>query len=77
MIQRSGAWELIPRPGNLEETISVFSSVDMDVFREERQRLCNHRSRFKLHTRSGKKVRTELEKLRARWPELPQDNQKR
>ena len=76
-IQRSGAWELIPRPGSLEETISVFSSVDMDVFREERQRLCNHRSRFKLHTRSGKKVRTELEKLTARWLELPQDNQKR
>lgn len=77
MIQSSGAWELIPRPGSFEETISALSSVDMDEFREERQRLRNHRSRFKLHTRSGKKVRTELEKLTARWLELPQDNQKR
>lgn len=77
MIQRSGAWELIPRPGSLEETISAFSSVDMDVFREERQRLRNHRSRFKLHTRSGKRVLTELEKLTERWLKLPQDNQKR
>jgi len=34
-------------------------------------------TQFKLHTRSGKKVRTELEKLTARWLELPQDNQKR
>ena len=77
MIQRSGAWELIPRPGTLEETISVLSCVDMDEFCEERQRLRNHRSRFKLHTRSGKKVQTELEKLTARWLELPQDSQKR
>lgn len=77
IIQRSGAWELIPRPGSLGETITVLSCVDMDEFRKERQRLRNHRSRFKLHTRSGKTVRTELEKLTARWFQLPQNNQKR
>ncbi len=76
-IKRSGAWELIPRPGSFEETISALSCVDMDEFREERQRLGDHRSRFRLHTRSGKRVQTELGKLTARWFQLPQDNQKR
>jgi len=59
------------------ETIGALSSVDMDEFREERQRLRNHGSRFKFYTRSGKKVRAVLEKLTARWLELPQDSQKR
>ena len=74
MLQRSGAWELIPRPGNLAETIAALSCVDTDEFCKERQRLRNHRSRFKFHTRSVKKVRSELEKLVVRWFQLPQNN---
>jgi len=42
-----------PCPGSLEETISALSCVDMDEFREERQRLRNHRSRFGYRFKPG------------------------
>lgn len=71
LIQREGAWEVIPRPGSLPETIQVLSQVDPDDFRQERQRVRQHRNRFRLHTRSAKQSRAQLKDLEQRWTALP------
>jgi hypothetical protein len=71
IIQREGAWELIPRPDSLRDTISALSHVDPDDFSHERQRLRNHRARFRLHTRSAKRSRAQLDQLQQRWKALP------
>jgi hypothetical protein len=74
LIHRSGAWELIPRPGSFPETVVALSHADIDDFCEERERVRCHRGRLKLHTRSVKQTRRQLEKPRQRWFQLPQDH---
>jgi hypothetical protein len=71
IIQREGAWELIPRPDSLRDTISALSHVDPDEFSQERQRIRQHRARFRLHTRSAKRSRAQLNRLEQRWKALP------
>jgi hypothetical protein len=71
IIQREGAWELIPRPDSLRDTISALSHVDPDAFSQERQRIRQHRARFRLHTRSAKQSRAQLKQLEQRWKALP------
>jgi hypothetical protein len=71
IIQRQGAWELIPRPDSLRDTVSALSHVDPDEFSQERQRIRQHRARFRLHTRSAKRSRAQLKQLEQRWQALP------
>jgi hypothetical protein len=74
ILHREGAWELIPRPDSLRDTVNALSQVDADEFSRERQRIRNHRSRFRLHTRSAKRSQAQLEKLAQRWKALPPIN---
>ena len=74
MIHRQGAWELIPRPGSLPDTVTALSQVDNQAFVQERQRLRNHRSRFRLHTRSATQSKAQLEQLAQRWSALYPDD---
>jgi hypothetical protein len=71
IIQREGAWELIPRPDSLRDTVSALSHVNPHDFAQERQRLCTHRARFRLHTRSPKRSQAQLKQLVQRWNALP------
>jgi hypothetical protein len=71
IIQRQGAWELIPRPASLRDTVSALSCVDPHDFSQERQRFRNHRARFRLHSRSAKRSRSQLHQLEQRWKALP------
>jgi hypothetical protein len=71
IIQREGAWELIPRPDSLRDTVSALSRVNPDDFSQERQRICTQRSRFRLHTRSAKHSQAQLKQLEQRWKALP------
>jgi len=71
IIQREGAWELIPRPDSLDATVQALAHVDLDEFAQERQRVRQHRARFRLHTRSAKQSRAQLEQLEQRWRALP------
>lgn len=71
MILRQGAWELIPHPGSLRDTVIALSLVDQEEFRLERQRVRTHRNRFRLHTRSAKQSQKQLERLVQRWTTLP------
>lgn len=71
LIQRSGAWELIPRPGSLPETVEAISTVEHCEYQKERTRVRSHRNRFYLHTRSVKRSRKQLQNLKDRWLQLP------
>jgi hypothetical protein len=73
LIQRSGAWELIPRPGSLAETVQIIAAVEPQEYKKERTRLRAHRNRFQLHTRSVKQSRKQLQDLKDRWLQLPPD----
>ena len=74
IIHRQGAWELIPRPSSLPDTISALAQVDNQDFVQERQRIRNHRSRFRLHTRSATRSQAQLEQLVSRWSALYPDD---
>ena len=73
IIQRSGAWELIPQPDSLADTIKAISTVDTNEFKKERTRVRTHRKRFQFHTRSVKQAQKQLQKLKERWFQLPPD----
>ena len=73
ILHRSGAWELIPRPGSFADTVAALSQVGLDAFRQERQRVRSHRRRFRSHTRSVKQSRKLLRELQERWLRLPPD----
>jgi len=68
---REGAWELIPGPGSLPETILAISQVVDNEFQQEQQRVRIHRRRFRLHTRSTQQSDAQLKQLVKRWKALP------
>ncbi len=72
IIQRSGAWELLHRPASLNATLLAFNHIAQQDFIDERQRVHQHRDRFRLHTRSAKQSRLQLSKLEQRWANLSQ-----
>lgn len=71
IIQRQGAWELIPHPNSLPATLQAISHVSPQNFYLERSRLRSHRNRFKFHTRSTKQAQRQLLQLEQRWLALP------
>lgn len=73
ILQREGAWELIPRLDTLPATIQAVSQVTPRDFRLERLRLLLHRNRFKFHTRSARQSQLQPVRLEQRWLALPAD----
>ncbi len=71
LIQRSGAWELIPRPDSLTETVKAISTVAHSEHKKERTRVRSHRDRFRFHTRSVNRSKKQLQDLKERWLQLP------
>jgi hypothetical protein len=74
IIQREGAWELLPHPDTLPETIQAVSHVTTCDFQKERQRIQQHRNRFRLHTRSARQSQAQLKQLEQRWNAIPVDS---
>lgn len=70
-LQKSGAWELIPRPASFAATLTALSGVNKEEFRQERERVSQHRSRFTTHTRSAKQSQRQLKQLQEQWLNLP------
>ncbi len=70
ILQRSGAWELIPGYSNIKELTDAISKIEEKDFKEERERVRKHRSRFKLHTRSNKLARKKMDQLLEEWLEI-------
>ena len=71
LLLHTGAWELIPGPASLAETVAAISHVQHDQFLQERQRIRLHRAPFRLHTRSVIQSERQLKKLIQRWKLLP------
>jgi hypothetical protein len=53
IIQRSGAWELIPQPDSLAETVEAISTVDNSEYKKERTRVRSHRKRVQSNRRES------------------------
>ena len=70
IIHRYGGWELIPHPDSLSDTIAALTQVDAHEFAQERERIRNHRRRFRLHTRSAQQSQVQLEKIVQSWGAL-------
>ena len=71
IIQRTGAWELLPCLDSFQDTLQTLSHISSQDFQEERQRIRQHRDRFRLHTRSSKQSHAQLNRLEQRWANLP------
>ena len=70
IVQREGAWELLPLPPSMPETIQALARVRPQDFKAERQRVIQHRNRFRLHSRSAKQSQAQLHRLEQSWANL-------
>lgn len=73
-LQRTGAWELLPRPSSEAQRLAVLREVPRTDLEKEQQRFRQHQERFRLHTRSVRRANAQLDKLRQRWLALPAQN---
>jgi hypothetical protein len=71
LLQRSGAWELIPHPTSVPATVAALAHVEPGEFQQERERVRTHRRRFRLHTRSAAQAQKQLQQLQTQWLSLP------
>lgn len=71
LIQRQGAWELLPHPDTLLETTLRLSRISARQFQNERLRVRQHRNRFRLHSRSPLFANRQLAHLEQLWNSLP------
>jgi hypothetical protein len=73
-LQRTGAWELLPRPSSEAHRLAMLRQVPRTDMEKEQQRFRQHQERFRLHTRSVRRANAQLDKLRQRWLALPAQN---
>jgi hypothetical protein len=66
-LQRIGAWELLPRPPTEARCLAALRQVPTDQLAEEQGRLRQHQERFRLHTRSVRRLSARFDKLREQW----------
>jgi hypothetical protein len=71
LLQRTGAWELLPHPSTLNDTTAALAHIATLDLRQEQQRVREHRGRFRLHTRSAKQAQAQLAQLVEQWVTLP------
>jgi len=50
--------------------MEVLSKVDENEFLQERQRLREHRQRFRLHTRSARQSQAQFKRITQQWTDL-------
>jgi hypothetical protein len=66
-LQRTGAWELLPRPPTEAERLAALRQVPSDQLAKEQQRFRQHQERFRLHTRSIQQTNAQFDQLRRQW----------
>jgi hypothetical protein len=69
-LQRIGAWELLPRPPTEAECLDALRQVPPSQLAKEQRRLHQHRERFRLRTRSTRRINAQFDKLRQQWLSL-------
>ncbi len=70
LLHRYGAWELLPCPDTLSKLTQALSNISYQERKEECQRFERHQQRFRMHTRSPKRSKKQLDKLVERWYSL-------
>ena len=69
-LQRIGAWELLPRPPTEAECLDALRQVPPSQLGKEQGRLRRHQERFRLRTRSTRRINAQFNKLRQQWLSL-------
>ena len=69
-LQRIGAWELLPRPPTEAERLDALRQVPPSQLAKEQRRLRRHQERFRLRTRSTRRINAQFDKLRQQWLSL-------
>lgn len=69
-LQRIGAWELLPRPPTEAECLDALRQVPPSQLAKEQRRLRRHQERFRLRTRSTRRINAQFDKLRQQWLSL-------
>jgi hypothetical protein len=69
-LQRLGAWELLPRPPTEAECLDALRQVLPSQLTKEQRRLRRHQERFRLRTRSTRRINAQFDKLRQQWLSL-------
>jgi len=69
-LQRIGAWELLPRPPTEAECLDALRQVPPSQLGKEQRRLRRHQERFRLRTRSTRRINAQFNKLRQQWLSL-------
>jgi Transposase, Mutator family len=70
MLQRQGAWELLPRPSTEAQVLDAVCQIPPEELAQERQRFATHRQRFRLQSRSLKQTQAQFDQLRQQWSTL-------
>jgi hypothetical protein len=69
-LQRQGAWELLPRPPTEPQLLDALRQTPPEALAQERQRVTEHRQRFRLQSRSLRQTQAQFDQLRQRWSTL-------
>ena len=69
-LHRLGAWELLPRPPTEAQCWAALRQVPPEQLAQEQDRLRRHQQRFRLHTRSIRRLEAQFDQLREQWRSL-------
>jgi hypothetical protein len=70
MLQRQGAWELLPHPPTEAQVLEAVCQIPPEELAQERQRFAVHRQRFRLQSRSLRQTQAQFNQLRQQWSTL-------
>jgi hypothetical protein len=71
-LHRLGAWELLKSPPSESECLEALRQISTQELVDERQRVDQHRQRFRFEIRSVKSADAQLERLNQQWFAIPQ-----
>jgi hypothetical protein len=72
-LHRLGAWELLKSPPSESECLEALRQITMQELVNERQRVDQHRQRFRFEVRSVKSADAQLERLNQQWLAIPKN----
>jgi hypothetical protein len=70
-LHRQGAWELLKLPPSETECLEALRHISDQELVDERQRVDQHRERFRLEVRSVKRADAQLDRLLQQWRAIP------
>ncbi len=73
-LHRLGAWELLTPPSSESEGLEALRQISGKELADERQRVDQHRQRFRFEVRSVKSADAQLDRLLQQWLALPKNS---